>query len=277
MIEEVQPTRDPRVEDPTNLWVVHPSGRALLPHALRLGISANAVSVIGLVIGAGAAVAYHHWADAGLATLGFLLTIGWLIADGLDGMVARATGSASPLGRVLDGICDHGVFACLYTSLALSIGGLGTWVLAFSAAIIHGLQASLYEGERARYHRRLRGEALVAGPSPHKSRAVRFYDLIANSMDRVAAPFERRLAQSTNGKAFAARYAARAVPPMKLLALLSGNVRVISIFIACLAGDPRYFWWFEITALSAIAISGILWHRRVERLLINEDASVTRW
>jgi phosphatidylglycerophosphate synthase len=275
MIEEVQPTRDPRVEDPTNLWVVHPAGRALLPHALRLGISANAVSVIGLAIGAGAAVAYHHWPDWRLASLGLLLSVGWLIADGLDGMVARATGSASPIGRVLDGICDHGVFACLYTSLALSIGGAGTWVLAFSAAIIHGIQSSLYEGERARYHRRLRGEALIAGPSPHKSAAVRFYDMIANSMDRVAAPFERRLAESPDPKAFAARYAARAVPSMKMLALLSGNVRVMTIYVACLAGDPRYFWWFEIMALSAIAIFGILWHRRVERLIINEDASVT--
>jgi hypothetical protein len=276
MIEEVQPTRDPRVEDPTNLWVVHPTGRALLPHALRLRMSANAVSVMGLLIGAGAAVAYYHWPDARLAALGFLLSIGWLVADGLDGMVARATGSASPLGRVLDGICDHGVFACIYTSLALSIGGAGTWVLAFSAALIHGVQASLYEGERARYHRRLRGEAVIPGPSPHKSAAVRFYDMIANSMDKVSAPFERRLAQSQDPNAFAALYAARAVPPMKLLALLSGNVRVITILVACLAGDPRYFWWFEIIALSAIAIIGILWHRRVERLLINEDASVTR-
>jgi phosphatidylglycerophosphate synthase len=276
MIEEVQPARDPRVEDPTNLWVVHRASRALLPHALRLGISANAVSVIGLLIGAGAAVAYYHWPDWRLATLGFLLSIGWLIADGLDGMVARATGSASPLGRVLDGICDHGVFACLYIALALSIGGAGTWVLAFSAAMFHGVQASLYEGERARYHRRLRGEALVPSPSPHKSPAVRFYDMVANSMDRVAAPFEQRLAQSRDPRAFAALYAARAIPSMKVLALLSGNVRVMTLYLACLAGDPRFFWWFEIIALSAIAFYGILWHRRVERLLINEDVPAAR-
>jgi hypothetical protein len=177
---------------------------------------------------------------------------------------------------VLDGICDHGVFACLYTSLALSIGGAGTWVLAFSAAIIHGVQSSLYEGERARYHRRLRGEALLPTASPHTSRAVRFYDMIANSMDQIAVPFERRLAQSGDPKAFAARYAARAVAPMKTLSLLSGNVRVMTIYIACLAGDPRYFWWFEIIALSAIAFLGILWHRRVERLTINEDAPAAR-
>jgi phosphatidylglycerophosphate synthase len=276
MIEEVQPARDPRVEELTNLWVVHRAGRALLAPALRLRISANAVSVIGLLIGAAAAIAYNHWPDWRLATLGFVLSVGWLIADGLDGMVARATGSASPLGRVLDGICDHGVFACLYTSLALSIGGAGTWVLAFSAAIIHGVQSSLYEGERARYHRRLRGEPLAPGASPHKSAAVRAYDMIANSMDKMAAPFELKLAKAPDRKAFVQLYCRKAVPPMKMLALLSGNVRVMAIYIACLAGDPTYFWWFEISALSAIAFFGILWHRRVERLLINTDAPAAR-
>jgi hypothetical protein len=57
MTQEAQQSRDPRVEEVTNLWVIHPSGRALLPHALRLGISANLVSVIGLCIGAAAAFA----------------------------------------------------------------------------------------------------------------------------------------------------------------------------------------------------------------------------
>ena len=276
MKEEVQQSRDPRVEDPTNLWVIHRAGRALLPHALRLGISANAVSFMGLCIGAAAALAYSRWPDWRFATIGFLLSAGWLIADGLDGMVARATGSASPIGRVLDGLCDHGVFACLYISLALSIGGAETWLLGFAAAIFHGVQASLYEGERARYHRRLRGQPLAETTSAHTSAAVRFYDLIANSMDRLASPFERSFAQSPDRKAFAARYSARAVPPMKMLALLSGNVRIITIYLACLAGDPRFYWWFEIIALSAIAIFGILWHRRVERLLINTDAPAAR-
>jgi hypothetical protein len=276
MTQEVQQARDPRIEEATNLWIIHPSGRALLPHALRLGISANVVSVIGLCIGAAAAFAYSQWPDWRFATIGFLLSAGWLIADGLDGMVARATGSASPLGRVLDGLCDHGVFACLYISLALTIGGAETWLLATAAAIIHGVQASLYEGERARYHRRLRGQPLLENSSPHTSAAVRFYDMVASSMDRVAAPFERRFAQSADKKAFAARYVDRAIAPMKLLALLSGNIRVIAIYLACLAGDPRFFWWFEIIALSAIAILGILWHRRVERLLINKDAPAAR-
>ncbi len=51
---------------------------------------------------------------------------------------------------------------------------------------------------------------------------------------------------------------------MKWMALLSANMRVAAIFIACALGDPRWFWWFEIGPLTLCAIITILWHRRVE-------------
>src|SRR3546814_9333837 len=47
-----------------------------------------------------------------MATIGLPLSLFWLVADGLDGMIARATGTPSAAGRVLDGLCDHGVFLC---------------------------------------------------------------------------------------------------------------------------------------------------------------------
>src|SRR4051812_1460321 len=44
-------SRDRRIEDPTNLWIIHPAARALLPWFVSRGISANAVSVAGLCLG----------------------------------------------------------------------------------------------------------------------------------------------------------------------------------------------------------------------------------
>src|SRR3954453_23971950 len=123
-------SRDRRIEDPTNLWIIHPVGRRLLPWFVARGISANAVSVAGLLLGVLAALAYAHWSAWPFALAGLLLSIAWLIADGLDGMIARATGTASPLGRALDGLCDHGVFILIYVVLALSIGTVEGWVLA---------------------------------------------------------------------------------------------------------------------------------------------------
>jgi CDP-diacylglycerol---serine O-phosphatidyltransferase len=184
--------------------------------------------------------------------------------------VARATGTASALGRFLDGSCDHGVFLLLYLALGASIDTPEAWITGTLAGIVHGVQSNLYESERARYHRRLRGDprAEAAPPSPY--RLARFYDRVAGSLDRLAARFDRVLAAAPDRRACAAAYTRRAAPALKLLNLLSANLRVIALYAACLAGDPRLFWWFELGPLTAVAIAGIVWHRRIEARLAAE-------
>ena len=247
----------------------------MLPLALARGISANSVSIMGLCLGGGAALAYTQWGNWVLALVGLAFSMGWLIADGLDGMVARATKTASPLGRMLDGLCDHGVFALIYISLALTIGTVEGWVLAFAAGGAHAVQSNLYEGERARFHRRLKGVALTAPAVATGNALVRFYDSVANSIDRIAMPFERTLGQASDPVALGARYGARAVAPLRFMALLTANVRVWAIFVACFVGNPRIFWWFEIVPLTLVAIVGLVWHRRVERAFVR-STSATR-
>lgn len=261
-------SRDRRIEDPSNLLLVHPLGRALLPVALRHRVSANAVSVAGLLTGAGAALGYARYGDWRFALLGLLFSVAWLVADGLDGMVARATGTASAFGRVMDGLCDHGVFLLIYLALAISVGTAEGWALAVTAGVAHALQSNFYEGERARFHRRARGQAAAAA-QPSGGPLVRLYDALARLPERSAAPFERRLAAAPD---LAARYADAAVGPMRLLALLTANTRVLLIFVACTAGDPRVFWLAEIGPLTLVAIVGFLWHRRAERALIASPA-----
>lgn len=262
-------SRDRRIEDPSNLRLIHPLGRRLLPWAIARGISANAVSLVGLVLGTAAALAYARFTAWPFALLGLALSIGWLVADGLDGMVARATGTASPLGRLLDGLCDHGVFFLIYLALALAWNTPGGWALAIAAALAHAVQSSLYEGERARFHRRIKGVALVAGTRPTSGAVVRAYDWVAGTPDRIAGTFERKLSGSLDPLAFGRRYGDLAIAPMRLLALETANVRVLAVAVACLAGDPRLFWWFEIVPLSLVAIAGLAWHRRVERALVD--------
>ena len=182
-------SRDRRIEDPSNLWLIHPTGRLLLPWAIRRGVSANAVSVAGLALGAAAALSYAQFDRPFFELLGLVLSIGWLIADGLDGMVARATGTSSALGRMLDGLCDHGVFALIYVSLAFTVGTVEGWVLATAAGIAHAVQSSLYEGERTRFHRRIKGVARMAVPTAAGNALVRFYDWFAGVPDRMAGAF----------------------------------------------------------------------------------------
>lgn len=262
-------SRDRRIEDPTNLWLIHPASRALLPLALRFGISANIVSFTGLGFGIAAAYAFAHWSDPRAAVAGLLLSICWLIADGLDGMVARATRTASAFGRLLDGLCDHGVFALLYIVLASSIGTVEAWVLAIAAGLAHVVQSSLFEGERFRFHRRIRGDSGSATPPRTGGLLEKIYDDISHGVDRLADPFDRALASSGDAARFGSDYGVRAALPMKLMAFESANMRVAAIFLACLAGNPRLFWWFEIVPLTLLLAGTLFWHRRVEAALVH--------
>src|SRR5438309_1899771 len=265
-------SRDRRIEDPSNLWIIHPAAHSLLPWFLERGISANAVSLGGLCLGALAAVAdanWHHWP---FTCAGLLLSVAWLVADGLDGMIARATGTASALGRFLDGICDHGVFALIYIALAVSIGTLDAWILGACAGVIHALQSNLYESERARFHRRRMGVASVM-PAASSNVLVRLYDYVWGVVDMFALRFDNVLGRHPNPAQFGATYAAAAAKPMRLMSLLSANMRVYAIFLACMARDPRLFWWIEILPMTAILIIGVCWHRAVESRLIRKMGS----
>jgi CDP-diacylglycerol---serine O-phosphatidyltransferase len=269
-------SRDRRIEDPTNLLVIHPAGRALLPVALRLGLSANAVSIAGLVFGVGAAACYYNWHSTTSVVVGFALSIAWLVADGLDGMIARATGSASAFGRFLDGLCDHGVFLVIYVALAWSIGTAGAWATAAVAGVAHAVQSSLYEGERARFHRRVKGQPVPATIARDSSPLVRLYDLVAGWPDRLSQGFERRLSVAADPARFGQLYGEQAAPAMKTMALLSANVRVIAIAAACLLADPRLFWWFEIVPLTMIAAIAMARHRRAEQALLSPSFHTER-
>jgi CDP-diacylglycerol---serine O-phosphatidyltransferase len=268
-------SRDRRIEDPSNRWLIHPLAQALVPWAMKVRLSANAVSLIGLACGLGAALAYTRWTDPRLVILGLLLTIAWLVADGLDGKLARATGTASPFGRFLDGVCDHLIFVAIYIGLAWSIGTAQAFALALMAGVAHAVQSALYEGERYRFHRRVKGEALVVAPAPSPNPLVRLYDSVAGSIDRVARPFEAALADAPDPARFAAAYGDAATSPMRLLTLLSANMRVLAIFLACLAASPQLFWWFEIVPLTAVAAAGLVWHRRVEQRFITASRPAT--
>lgn len=266
-------SRDRRIEDPTNLWVIHPAARRLLPIALAWHISANAVSLMGLAFGIAAATAYWHWANPIAALLGALLSIGWLISDGLDGMVARATRTASAFGRLLDGICDHGVFILIYVVIATRIGTGEGWVLAVTAGAAHIAQSSLYEAERARFHRRVRGDSGDVRPARAGGLVERLYDGISQGIDRLADPFDRLLRESADPARLGDAYGARSAPAMKMMAVQSANVRVVAIFLACLAGNPRLFWWFEIVPLTALLAITLFWHRRIEASFVDQGGA----
>jgi CDP-diacylglycerol--glycerol-3-phosphate 3-phosphatidyltransferase len=83
---------------------------------VRAGASANAITIASIPLAAGAAVAFAegHWG------VGALLGGMSYACDALDGMVARATATASAAGEVLDAVCDRICEALMLGGVAIA-------------------------------------------------------------------------------------------------------------------------------------------------------------
>jgi CDP-diacylglycerol--glycerol-3-phosphate 3-phosphatidyltransferase len=90
-------------------------GLAPVGESLRkAGVTADAITVVGIVMSAGAAVSI----GAGYLRLGLLLLILTGIPDALDGAVAKASGSSSLRGAYFDSVSDRLTDAMLFGGLA---------------------------------------------------------------------------------------------------------------------------------------------------------------
>ncbi len=107
------------------------AARPLVAGARALRLSADGVTVLGVVVTCGAAVLAAHgaWGAAGLALL-------WgSVADMVDGELARATGTASPAGAFLDSNLDRISEIVLLGGVAAGLPGraASAWAVAAMA------------------------------------------------------------------------------------------------------------------------------------------------
>jgi CDP-diacylglycerol--glycerol-3-phosphate 3-phosphatidyltransferase len=95
-----------------------PIGRSLR----RTGISADVVTLIGIVMATAAAVAI----GLGYLRLGFLLLVLTGIPDALDGAVAKASGTSSSRGAYFDSVADRLTDALLFGGVAWHLATVRT-------------------------------------------------------------------------------------------------------------------------------------------------------
>ncbi len=257
------------IEDPGNLWLVHPIADRLLPPALRLGIHPNTVSFAGMGCGALAGLCYWHWQQPAFVIAGFLLMVAWHVMDGLDGKLARASGKASPLGRVIDGICDYLVFILVIIPIALSLPDWqGALTLALVSGAFHAVQSAWYEGEREAWKRRARGIFVTEQRAASGMGIEAGYNWIEQRLGSGTRAIDADLAAKP---ALLPVYLEATAPLLRQLSILSANNRTIAIAVACLAGNPRLYWYWEIIALTLIAVV-MAWRLRNREALINGAA-----
>jgi phosphatidylglycerophosphate synthase len=250
--------RPVEIEDPSNRWFVHRVSDAMMPVALTWKVSPNIVSLFGLACGLAASFFYAHAPSVIACLAGFVCMIFWHVFDGLDGKLARATGQTSPLGRVLDGLCDHGTFLAVYIGLGLSISadGISHWGLLALSALAHAVQSNFYEARRQAYIARLSGQRAlnISGPKTGFGGEA-LYDKVQYASLKWTNVTDEALAAAHDRSATLAAYRRFAEPVLKRWCLLGANLRTLMIFIFCLSplGATAYLLW-EIFILTLIML-----------------------
>ncbi|HEV2678439.1 MAG TPA: CDP-alcohol phosphatidyltransferase family protein [Aliidongia sp.] len=288
--------RTTEIEEVTNLHFIHPLAARLVPLFAALGISANIVSVAGMVFGVLAGLAYNHYLDPRWAIAGFVLMIAWHILDGADGQLARLTNSQSETGKILDGICDYVTFIAVYVGLAIALAGQygnEVWLLVGGAGICHAVQAAAYELQRQEYNfwglerksaafLELAARPRHAGGSP----GLRVSDLLYRAYTRlqfvaagITPEFHERLgralqAQPERAAAIRQHYREIFAPSVRRWSVMSSNYRTFGIFLCAVLGAPRIYFWYEIVGLSGI-MAILLYQRRARYALFFQGLEAT--
>lgn len=275
------------IEDPTNLYFIHPISARLVPVFAKVGITPNAVSLIGMGGGLLAGLAYSHYSATWCAVLGFLLMLCWHVMDGADGQLARLTKSYSELGKVLDGICDYVTFTAVYVGLALAmsarLGGWVWWVVVLSG-IAHALQSAIYEMQRQDYNFIGLGRQSAALPQM-EAKPKNLAGYLHHVYARIqlwgaggAVEFRRDFfnilaANPAQDARLRASYRHAFAPMVRRWGVLGANYRTLGLFIAALIHLPILYFFFELVGFSAILLMLLAAQRRRYRAFLSGISS----
>lgn len=284
-----RPQRPRELQDPLNHYLYHPLAWQLARLLAATPITPNMVSVVGAGFVVAAALVYTGWLGAlawpALALVGMALHMTWHIVDGADGDLARLTGRSSPIGEMVDGLCDYLSHAVLYILLALLLaGGTGVfsgwtaWVLVIAAGISHALQANHVEVQRRQYQywvygtpwlRNSHGKEGSATSQSWAGALVSAYIGVASGMTPEALKIDAAV-QATGGDkarldAIAAAVRAEAAPLLLLCKILGPNPRAIVLGISMLAGSPLWYMLYQTIALNLLLVHSVRAHNAAAR------------
>ena len=140
-------------DDPFESAVYGPPAMILARFFIRIGWSANAVTLLSLFFGVAGSFFFYPQNTA-LNLVGILLELFAVILDCSDGQVARISNSSSQLGRFLDGFVDTANFFSVYIALAFRMmnetipftdqkWGFYIWIVLTITGLCHAEQARM--------------------------------------------------------------------------------------------------------------------------------------
>ena len=264
------PQRPRELQDTLNHHLYHPLAWRLALLLSRTPLTPNMVSVIGacFVMAAGFSYAQPGWPAPAL--IGMALHMSWHVVDGADGDLARITGRASPIGEMVDGLCDYGSHLVLYLVLgwllAAQIGLLG-WLLMLAAGLSHVVQANHVEVEKRSYQWWVYGTPWLrltqSGEGAARKGVLALvsgaYLALAERTTRGSGRIDAALAAADPAAAERLRAAALAEAPrlMPILKWLGANPRAPLLGLSMLAGSPLWYFLWLIMGLNLLLVYSV--------------------
>ena len=275
-----RPNRPRELQDPLNYYLYHPLAWQLARLLARTRLTPNTVSVMGAMMVVAASAAYTQLAWPVSAALGMALHMGWHVVDGADGDLARLTGRASPIGEMVDGLCDYLSHAVLYIVLAFwlqahggDVGGWPAWALVVFAGLSHAVQSNHVEVQRRQYQYWVYGtpwlrNAQTQGDSPVDTSwagaLVALYLSVASGMTPHALRVDAAVAAAKDDPARLAQIAAAVraeSPPLLLLGKFLGpNPRAIVLGLSMFAGTPLWYMLYQSLVLNVLLVVSVRMH-----------------
>ena len=290
----VRPLRPRELQDPLNWYLYHPLSWQLARRLARTPITPNMVSVLGAlcVIAAAFAYAQNLWPLS--AALGLLLHMTWHVVDGADGDLARLTGKASPIGEMVDGLCDYLSHIVLYLVLGWmlyhAIGSAGWWWMV-AAGLSHIVQSNHVEVQRRSYQwwvfgtPWLRHSHAAEGSATAKSRfgsLVSAYLGLASGMTPFALKIDAATAAAQGNPArleqIRTAVRAEAAPLLFMCKLLGPNPRAIVLGLAMLfAGrsglGPLWYCIYQVVLLNGLLVASVAMHNVAAKRIATKIAA----
>jgi hypothetical protein len=199
------------------------------------------------------------------------------------------TGRTSPIGEMVDGLCDYAGHAVLYVVLAAMLDdwiGLWAWPLGLAAAASHAVQTNHAEAQRRSYSWWVYGvpwirNAQAADDAVFRKRSAvsrtfaglaRLYLKVAQGMAPWSAQLDGEVAAAAGDPgrlAHIQRTVRRAFARALVLEKAVGpNPRTIILGVCMLIGSPLWFFLAEIVLLNAVLAVSVIHHNAVGRRLV---------
>ncbi|MDE2302818.1 MAG: CDP-alcohol phosphatidyltransferase family protein [Sphingomonadales bacterium] len=276
--------RPRELEDALNFHLYHPLAWRLAQGLARTPMTPNLVSVVGagFVIAAAVAYAQPWWPVSAL--LGMMLHMTWHVVDGADGDLARLTGRVSPVGEMVDGICDYVGHVVLYLVLGWLLQrqiGASAWPLAIAAGISHVIQTNHVEVQRRSYQWWVYGKSWLGithrlADAPTRARGLAgfasFYLGVAAGVAGSTRLIDEAVADAASDPERRARITelarAEAPPLLRLLKVLGPNPRAIVLGLSMLAHSPVWYFAWEVVVLNVLLVGSVQRHNAAARRIL---------